>query len=220
MKKYALIVAGGSGSRMKSELPKQFIEIGGKPILMHTLSKFSNCDEIVLVLPESQIEFWSQLCKKYNYELKHTIIKGGESRFQSVKKGLEKVDKNTLVTIHDGVRPFITSEIIENSFKTAQEKGNAIVGVDSKDSLRKISAKGNAHVYRSEYKIIQTPQTFNSSQIKEAYNQEEKSIFTDDASVLEALGESIHLIEGDYRNIKITSPEDLIIAEAYLSNSL
>lgn len=220
MKKYALIVAGGSGSRMKSELPKQFIEIGGKPILMHTLSKFYNCDEIVLVLPESQIKFWRQLCEKHNYELKHKIIKGGESRFQSVRNGLEKVDKNTLVAIHDGVRPFITSEIIENSFNTAQEKGNAIVCVDSKDSLRKISAKGNAHVDRIEYKIIQTPQTFNSSHIKEAYNQEEKSIFTDDASVLEAVGESIHLIKGDYRNIKITSPEDLIIAEAYLSNSL
>jgi len=219
LKKYALIVAGGSGSRMKSELPKQFIEIGGKPILMHTLSKFSNCDEIVLVLPESQIEFWRQLCKKHNFKFKHTIIEGGESRFQSVKNGLGKVDKNTLVAIHDGVRPFINSEIIENSFKNAQDKGNAIVCVDSKDSLRKISTRGNEHVDRSEYKIIQTPQTFNSSQIKEAYSQEEKSIFTDDASVLEALGESIHLIEGDYRNIKITSPEDLIIAEAYLSNS-
>lgn len=205
---------------MKSQLPKQFIEIGDKPILMHTLSKFSNCDEIVLVLPESQIEFWGQLCKKHNFGLNHAIIKGGDSRFQSVKNGLENIDKNTLVAIHDGVRPFITPEIIDKSFKTAQAKGNAIVCVDSKESLRKISTKGNTHVDRSEYKIIQTPQTFNTSQIKEAYNQEEKSVFTDDASVLEALGESIHLIEGDYRNIKITSPEDLIIAEAYLSNSL
>ena len=211
-------MAGGSGSRMNSELPKQFIEIGGKPILMHTLSKFSNCDEIILVLPAAQIDFWKELCKKYNFSQIHSVTEGGNSRFQSVKNGLGLVKKSSLVAIHDGVRPFISEETIENAFDSVTNNGNAIVCVDSKDSLRKVNEDVNFHVDRSEYKIIQTPQTFQSSLIKKAYQQEEKSFFTDDASVLEATGEKINLIEGDYKNIKITTPEDLLVAEAYLKS--
>jgi len=204
---------------MCSTLPKQFIEINGKPILMHTILAFNMCDTITLVLPEHEIEVWEQLCQFHNFKVKHNIVIGGETRFQSVKNGLEIVDNNSIVAIHDGVRPFVTRKIISNSLRVAKEKGNAIVCVDSKDSLREITGSSNKHVDRSKFKIIQTPQTFQSTLIKKAYEQEEKVFFTDDASVLEATGENINLIDGDYRNIKITTPEDLIVAEAYLKNS-
>ncbi len=215
IKKYAIIVAGGSGSRMKSDIPKQFIEVGGLPILMHTLKRFKEADsdiELILVLPEDQFEYWDELCLRYP-TVQLQLVKGGETRFQSGLNGLQVIDNEGLVAIHDGVRPFVSVEIINESFKIAAEKGTAIVSVPSKDSVR---VNGQA-IDRSTVRIIQTPQTFQISLIKKAFETEELSTFTDDASVAENAGFEIHLIEGNYENIKITTPEDLLWAEVILS---
>lgn len=214
IKKYAIIVAGGSGSRMKSDIPKQFIEVGGLPILMHTLKRFKEAEpeiELILVLPESQFEYWNQLCEKYP-TVPHQLVKGGNTRFQSGLNGLKTIENEGLVAIHDGVRPFVSAEIIQESFKVANEKGTAVVSVPSKDSVR---VNGQA-IDRSTVRLIQTPQTFQISLIKKAFETEELSTFTDDASVAEHAGFTINLIEGSYENIKITTPEDLQWAEIIL----
>ena len=215
IKKYAIIVAGGSGSRMNSDVPKQFIEIGGLPILMHTLKRFKEADaqiEIILVLPESQFEYWFDLCKNYS-TVPHQLVKGGKTRFQSGLSGLQVIDGEGLVAIHDGVRPFVSIDIINESFKIAAEKGTAVASVASKDSIR---VNGQS-IDRSTVKLIQTPQTFQISLIKKAFETEELNTFTDDASVAEHAGFKINLIEGSYENIKITTPEDLLWAEVLMS---
>ena len=215
IKKYAIIVAGGSGSRMKRDIPKQFIKVGGLPILMHTLKRFKEADseiELILVLPESQFEFWNELCSIYP-TVPHQLIKGGKTRFQSGLNGLQVIENEGLVAIHDGVRPFVSVEIINESFKVAAEKGTAVVSVSSKDSVR-VNGKS---IDRSTVRIIQTPQTFQISLIKKAFETEELSIFTDDASVAEHAGFKIYLIDGNYENIKITTPEDLLWAEVILN---
>jgi len=216
IKKYAIIVAGGSGNRMKSSIPKQFIEVGGLPILMHTLKRFKEADstiELILVLPESQFEFWNDLCKKYQ-TVPHQLVKGGITRFQSGLNGLQAIDNEGLVAIHDGVRPFVSVEIINESFSVAAEKGTAVVSVPCKDSVR---VNGLA-IDRSTVRLIQTPQTFQISLIKKAFETEELISFTDDSSVAEHAGFAINLIEGNYENIKITTPEDLLWAEVILKN--
>ena len=217
MKKTALIVAGGNGSRMESDLPKQFILLAGKPILMHTIEAFNNCNvsNIIVVLPLNQIDFWKELCTEFSFNLAHEIIAGGASRFESVQNGLVRCNEEDLVAIHDGVRPFITAEIINNSFDTAAQKGNAVAAVRLKDSIRKVDLLGNKNVNRDAYFLIQTPQTFKCNIIKDAYQAQDHINFTDDASVLEANGHAINLIPGDYKNIKITTPEDLLVAEAF-----
>lgn len=218
MKKYALIVAGGSGSRMKSLLPKQFIEINGLPILMHTMLKFDDqVDEIILVLPETDFITWENLTQKYNFKIKHKIAKGGQTRIESVQNGLDFIpNEPSLVAIHDGVRPFVHLSIIRNSFEVALKKGNAVVTVPLKDSIRQITENGNQSLDRNQFRLIQTPQTFQTQLIKKAYKQQNINHLTDDASVAENMGLEIHLIEGDYQNIKITTPEDLIVAKAFL----
>jgi 2-C-methyl-D-erythritol 4-phosphate cytidylyltransferase len=216
--KYAIIVAGGSGSRMKSDLPKQFIEIGGLPILMHTLKRFKEADvdiELILVLPKSQFEFWKELCEIHSEFMKaipHQLVEGGESRFQSGKNGLQVIEDEGLVAIHDGVRPFVYTEIINESFRIAEKKGTAVASVASKDSVR---VNGQA-IDRSTVRLIQTPQTFQISLIKRSFETPELATFTDDASVAEHAGFKINLIEGSYENIKITTPEDLLWAEVLL----
>lgn len=215
-KKYAIIVAGGSGSRMKSDIPKQFMEVGGLPILMQTLKRFKEADaeiEIILVLPATQFDYWESLCKIFS-TVPHRLVKGGKTRFQSGFNGLQAIENEGLVAIHDGVRPFVSVEIINESFKIAAAKGTAIVSVASKDSVR---VNGEA-VDRSTVRLIQTPQTFQIPLIKKAFQTEELSTFTDDASVAEHAGFEINLIEGNYENIKITTPEDLIWAEVILNN--
>ncbi|MES2381480.1 MAG: 2-C-methyl-D-erythritol 4-phosphate cytidylyltransferase [Bacteroidota bacterium] len=221
MKKIALIVAGGSGTRMGADVPKQFLLIGNKPVLMHTMEAFhtAKVDEILIVLPSSEFDSWQNLCKQYNFKIPHQVIAGGDARFYSVRNGLDQIDNNSLVAIHDGVRPFITTAIIENSFSTAQAKGNAVVSVPLKDSIRRVDLLSNRSANRNNYYLIQTPQTFQSKLIKEAYAKAEHINFTDDAGVLEENGHAIHLIHGDYKNIKITTPEDLIIAEAFLKQT-
>jgi 2-C-methyl-D-erythritol 4-phosphate cytidylyltransferase len=220
MNRYAVIVAGGSGSRMGSDTPKQFLPIGNAPILMHTIKRFFTSNEqvnIVLVLPEEQMERWHQLCEKYSFSIPHLIVSGGKNRFQSVRNGLNSIGVNEgLVAIHDGVRPFISKRIIEETYRIAEEKGNAVASVELKDSIRLVDTKGNKAVSRHDYRTIQTPQTFKISLIRDAFHKAQNDRYTDDASVAEAAGYNIELIEGSYENIKITTPEDLAMAEAIL----
>jgi 2-C-methyl-D-erythritol 4-phosphate cytidylyltransferase len=218
--KYALIVAGGSGLRMGTDIPKQFLELGGIPVLMHTIQRFFSAlpdINIILVLPVAQQDYWNSLCHKYSFTVSHKIVNGGDSRFQSVKNGLTSIPStNGIVAIHDGVRPFVSDEIIRNSFSLAEEFGNATVAVPMKDSIRKLENGASYSVDRSVYRIIQTPQVFLLDLIKKAFDTTELPGFTDDASVLEHAGYKIHLMEGSYENIKITTPEDLVLGEALL----
>ena len=216
MKKYAIIVAGGKGKRMNADVPKQFILLAGKPILMHTLEVFSAYDksmEIILVLPENQIEMWKKLCAEHFFEIPHLIIKGGDERFHSVKNGLQAVEIPALVAVHDGVRPLVSRQTIERCFIMAEKSGTAVPVVDLVDSIRKISGNENRAVDRRLYKLVQTPQVFDGELLKKAYGQEFSTAFTDDASVVETLGEKISVVEGNRENIKITTPFDLQCAK-------
>jgi 2-C-methyl-D-erythritol 4-phosphate cytidylyltransferase len=214
--KIAIIVAGGKGERMNADIPKQFLEINGKPILMHTLDVFHRFDasmELVLVLPAVQIEFWKELCKKHIFTLPHRIIEGGNARFYSVKNGLEVVNEPALVAVHDGVRPLVSIETITRCFEAAEKFNAAIPVVDLVDSIRQITNYSSKSVDRNSFKLVQTPQIFDAALLKKAYEQEFSALFTDDASVVEALGEKIQLVEGNRENIKITTEFDLKIAE-------
>jgi len=217
MELYALIVAGGSGKRMGAEVPKQFLELAGRPVLMHTIERFKafNSDiEIITVLPENQLRHWIDLQKKHSFLVPHTLVKGGSTRFFSVRNGLKFVNEPGLVAIHDGVRPFVSIDTIKRCFDTAEELGNAIPSVSPADSLRLLTDQGNKPINRLQIRQIQTPQVFNATLIKKAFSQEYNPEFTDDASVLEKMGEKINLIEGNRENIKITNPEDLLISTA------
>ncbi len=223
MKKFVIIVAGGSGTRMGTEIPKQFLELHGKPVLMHTIQVFYNYDpecELILVLPSSQQEYWAGLCLKHGFSLPHQIVSGGETRFYSVRNGLEQVTGEGIVFIHDGVRPLVRRETIDRCFETAWKNGNAIPVLAVNESLRKLEGGKNIAVDRSLYFSIQTPQTFRSEQIREAFRQDFDPAFTDDASVAERAGFSVNLVEGNRENIKITNPTDLILASAFLKQDL
>lgn len=220
VKKSVIIVAGGSGSRMSSDIPKQFLLIGNRPILMHTIKRFSDYEktiQIILVLPSFQQLFWQSLCQKYEFTIPHTIANGGETRFHSVKNGMEFISDDCIVAIHDGVRPLVSKETIERCFEIAAKKGNAIPAIEVVDSLRFVDKNENKSVSRNNYRLIQTPQVFKSSFIKKAFEQEYIPSFTDDASVLEKMGETLFLVEGNKENIKITTPYDLLIANAILN---
>ena len=217
-----IIVAGGSGTRMQSDLPKQFISLAGQPILMHTIRQFYAYNpeiEMVVVLPSEQVAFWQQLCTEYAFTIGHRVVTGGASRFASVKNGLAAVTQNGLVAVHDGVRPFVSAAVIARAFATARTSGNAVVSVALKDSIREVQAGANKAVDRNLYRLIQTPQCFHVERLRQAYALEEDASFTDDASVVEKLGDRINLVEGSYENIKITTPEDLFWAEAYLKSN-
>ena len=221
MKQFAVIVAGGSGSRMNMEVPKQYLPVNGLPVLMHTLNAFHNYSQsldIIVVLPPKDHELWRELCEEYNFNLPVQIAPGGETRFQAVKNGLKRVGSDGIVAIHDGVRPLVNKEIIAASYEIAVLHGSAIAAVRLKESIRVTDKDETKTADRSKYRIIQTPQTFRVSLIKDAYETPEDPQFTDDASVLEKSGHKISLFEGSYKNIKITTPEDLIIAEAFLKN--
>lgn len=223
MKKFALIVAGGSGSRMNSNIPKQFIEINRRPVLMHTFDAFFNFDpnlEFILVLPKDQLTLWKSICEKHSFQFKHKIAFGGKTRFNSVKNGLEQISGEGIVFIHDGVRPLVSVQTLKNCFEIAVEKGNALPVITVSESVRVIEGTENRAVDRTKYFLVQTPQTFQTGIIQNAYKQSENEMFTDDASVLESTGESIHLVEGNRENIKITYPEDLILAEIFLMQKI
>jgi 2-C-methyl-D-erythritol 4-phosphate cytidylyltransferase len=219
MNKYAIIVAGGSGSRMQSELPKQFLTINGKPILMYTLEKFVLDNiQLILVLNVDYHEYWHKLCNDHSFNIPHILVKGGTTRYQSVKNGLKLVTVKSLIAVHDAVRPCVKPAQILLAYQEAEKHGNAILAVKSKDSIRKVENEKSVAVPRDEYYLIQTPQVFLSDKLKKAYKEPYRNEFTDDASVLEFMGETIHLIEGDASNIKITYLDDLLIAQALLKN--
>jgi 2-C-methyl-D-erythritol 4-phosphate cytidylyltransferase len=217
--KIAIIVAGGKGERMNADIPKQFLEIKAKPVLMHTLETFQRYDsamKLILVLPATQIDFWKNLCLKHNFTIPHQIVEGGNTRFYSVKNGLSQVDPHSLVAVHDGVRPLVSLETIQRCFDAAEAFDAAIPVVDMVDSVRKIVGTGSVAVDRSEFKLVQTPQIFDAELLKGAYNQEFSPLFTDDASVVESFGKHVQLVEGNRENIKLTTEFDLKIAEALL----
>ncbi len=221
MTKTAIIVAGGKGERMQTTVPKQFLEIKGKPILMRTLEAFRNYDnntQLILVLPSIQIDFWKQLCKKHAFNIEHLIVEGGGTRFQSVKNGLAVVDGQSVVAVHDGVRPLVSNDTISRCFDSAEKYHAVIPVVDLIDSIRETDETGNRAVDRNKYKLVQTPQVFLGSVLKKAYEQEFSSLFTDDASVVEMAGTKVLLVEGNRENIKVTTEIDLKIAEALLNN--
>ena len=202
-------------------MPKQFLDLAGKPVLMHTIEAFDRYSKnlsIIVVLPQSNIPLWNSLCLKHHFSHDYVLVTGGNSRTASVKNGLDKIeDPDSLVAIHDGVRPLIRPEIISASFRLAQVHGCAVAATRLKESLRQVDKDKTMAIDRSKYRSIQTPQTFQTSIIKEAYKQLENKIdFTDDASVAEMQGLNISLFEGSYENIKITTPEDLLFAEAIL----
>ncbi len=223
MKKFAIIVAGGSGSRMGTELPKQFLELCEKPVLMHTIGVFFDFDpecELILVLPAAQQELWDDLCLKHSFSLPHQIVSGGETRFHSVLNGLKLIQEEGIVFIHDGVRPLVSHQTIERCNHMAQKNGNAIPVLRINESLRKQKGLQSVSVDRTLYLSVQTPQTFRSDQILKAYEQDFDTAFTDDASVAEKAGFPIFMVEGNRENIKITTPTDLIVAEAFLQEKI
>lgn len=222
MKKAAILVAGGKGTRMGGPVSKQYLPIGGKPVLMHTLEIFALTDPDIfqiLVLPAEDVLFWKQLCLKHNFLVPHQVVAGGHSRFQSVKNGLESLHfEHGLVAIHDGVRPFVRKEVILESFRRAAESGSAIAVVELKDSLRKVEGDGKSSFQERQYfRLVQTPQTFQIEKIKQAFQVAEMPQFTDDATVYEYQGWQVSLIPGNLENIKITTAEDLEYAEFLLS---
>ena len=217
MQKVALIVAGGKGERMNADIPKQFLLLNGTPILMHTLKQFSHFEEIVLVLPHSQFDYWRELCSNYNFTQKHTLVAGGTTRFYSVKNGLEQIDENSVIAIHDGVRPLISTKLIDSLITKTKNGVGIIPIVPLKDSIRKVEGENSTHLDRSNLYKVQTPQCFLSKDIKEAYTQEFSDTFTDDASVFEAKGRGrITTLLGEEKNLKITTKEDLTIANEFM----
>jgi 2-C-methyl-D-erythritol 4-phosphate cytidylyltransferase len=219
LEKIALIVAGGTGKRMKSQIPKQFLLLNGRPVLMHTLYKFYRYDtgmRIILVLPEDEVIAWKGLCAIHGFAIKHEIGTGGETRFHSIRRNLDNIPEDCLVAVHDGVRPLVSQDTIHRCFVIAAEKGNAVPCIEIPESLRIVDELGNRPADRTIYRLIQTPQVFNSSLLKESYHQEYHPSFTDDASVVESMGCKINLVDGNPENLKITLPQDLGIAEFLL----
>ncbi len=217
--KYVIITAGGIGVRMNAPLPKQFIAINGRPILMHTIDAFIRYQysiNIILVLPATQISFWEQLCSGQSFHHPVKIVQGGPTRFDSVKNGLAVVPAEALVAIHDGVRPLVSQPTISHAFLHAEKFGNAIPAIAVSESVRVVDNASSKPVDRTSLRIVQTPQCFKAELIKNAYEISYHESFTDDASVLEKAGEKIQLCEGNKENIKITNPEDLRLAEAIL----
>ena len=219
VKKSVIIVAGGSGSRMGSELPKQFILLDNLPVLMWSILCFINYDPsifIVVVLPESQISTWKALCLKHDFKYPHQVVKGGETRFHSVKNGLSSLGETDLVAVHDGVRPLVSEQTIANCFDQAGETGAAIPVLTMNETIRTGSLQHSETVDRSLFYTVQTPQVFWLSILEAAYTQNYNPSFTDDASVVEQSGFQIRMVMGNRDNIKITHPEDLVVAKEYL----
>lgn len=238
MTRYAIIVAGGKGLRMGGDLPKQFIPVEGRPVLMRTLDTFHACDsaiQIILVLPRDHQPYWQELCREYRFAVPHRIADGGATRFHSVQNGLALVDAaDALVAVHDGVRPFVSHEVIEACYREAEALGAVVPVIPVVETVRKLvkeEAVGNDNqpliscsqpaqsvtVSRDDYRLVQTPQTFRASLLRRAYEQPYCEAFTDDASVVEALGESVQLVEGNRENIKLTTPFDLTVAKALIT---
>lgn len=224
MKTLAIIVAGGSGTRFGAELPKQFLELKGRPILMHTIEAFDKCEDcsfdLVVTLPADQMDLWQQLCHKYGFDVPHRVVPGGETRWHSVKNALDSImDINDvdIIAVHDGVRPLVTAELIGRTIETARCDGAAIPVVKLNDSVRQVKGIISHALDRSTLRAVQTPQAFDARLLYDAYSFPYQPTFTDDASVVECAGHLATLVEGDPHNLKITRPMDLALAE-YLLN--
>ncbi len=228
---YVIIVAGGKGLRMGSDIPKQFLPIGGKPVLMRTLERFraySEALQIILVLPEAQQDYWQKLCQQYEFQVDYQITNGGQTRFHSVQNGLALIpdDAEGVVGVHDGVRPFPSIEVIRNCYETARTAKAVIPVIPIVETVRQIllnnpntpSNPGSITVPRDQYRLVQTPQTFDIQLLKAANRQPYNDGFTDDASVVESYGRQITLVEGNRENIKITTPYDITVAEAIINS--
>ncbi|MGI6223806.1 MAG: 2-C-methyl-D-erythritol 4-phosphate cytidylyltransferase [Prevotella sp.] len=219
---YAIIVAGGKGLRMGTDVPKQFLPVGGLPVLMRTINAFRNFDaqlQVIVVLPREQQDYWRQLCEDYHFHIEHKIANGGATRFESSRNGIAMIpdDSDGVCAIHDGVRPFVSREVIGRCFDAARQFGAAIPVMPVTDTLRYCGKGAKEHnVLRSDYRSVQTPQTFDIHLLKRAFQQPYSEAFTDDASVVEALGEKVVMVEGNRENIKLTTPFDLKIAESLL----
>lgn len=232
MKHFVVIVAGGKGLRMGGALPKQFVPIEGKPVLMHTVETFYRWNSeatLVLVLPKEHHSYWNMLCREIGFEVSHSVVEGGNTRYASVSNGLrfiankiknESIEENIVVGIHDGVRPFVSSEVIERCFSAAQEFGAAVPVVPVTDSLREKDAEGSHAVERAAFMVVQTPQVFKWSVLKDSYSLPYQESFTDDASVVEASGFKVKTVNGNPENIKLTTPIDLIVAENLLGRNI
>ncbi|MFD1258835.1 2-C-methyl-D-erythritol 4-phosphate cytidylyltransferase [Mucilaginibacter terrae] len=217
---YAIIVAGGSGTRMQSAVPKQFLLLNGLPVLMHTLNAFYSCHpqpNLILVLHEDYHSYWMHLCADHQFQLPYQLVSGGDSRYQSVKNALELVPDDALIAVHDAVRPLISTDIIEEAYRQAEQQGAVVVAVKSRDSIRQVKYERSQSLLRDEIYLVQTPQTFKAGLLKEAYLHPYRNDFTDDASVAEQAGHQIHIVEGSYQNFKITFPEDIAIAELLIN---
>ena len=222
-KKTVIIVAGGSGLRMGAEVPKQFLLLAGKPVLMHTITQFFFFDSsisIVLVLPEAYLHRWQQLCEEYQFAVPHCVVVGGETRFQSVKNALSNLPSTELIAVHDGVRPLVSQNVIARCFAVATQYGSAVPAIPVVDSLRRKEENTTCNISRENLFAVQTPQVFCADWLLQAYEKPYNSTYTDDASVVEAAGFSIQLTEGNRENNKITTLLDLQIAEFLLSNNL
>ena len=226
MKDYVIIVAGGKGLRMGSDIPKQFLPIGGKPVLMRTLERFckySNDLQIILVLPKAQQAYWQELCREYSFKVEYLLADGGETRFHSVQHGLALIpdDAEGVVGVHDGVRPFPSIEVIRSCYETARTAKAVIPVIPIVETVRKLTGTGpvsSITVPRDHYRLVQTPQTFDIQLLKAANRQPYNNSFTDDASVVESYGHQITLVEGNRENIKITTPYDITVAEAIINS--
>lgn len=220
MKHTIIITAGGIGKRMGGEIPKQFLLLAGKPVLMHTIERFYQFDnqaQIILTLPNEWKDYWEKLCDNLDFGISHEIIDGGKERFHSIKNALQ-IAHGELIGVHDGVRPLVSISTIEKCFYTAKAKGNAIPVLEVKEFLRKLENNHSTALVRSEYRLVQTPQVFKSDVLNKAYKQSFHSAITDDASLVESLGIQISLVEGNDSNIKITTPVDLQLAELLIKS--
>lgn len=222
MKNYAIIVAAGRGARMQSAVPKQFLLLQGVPVLIHSLNAFLQFDPkiaLILVLPADQFSTWETLRTQHQFQYPVQVVAGGETRFESVRNGLALIeDEHALVAVHDAVRPLVAQSTIAGAFKSARFNGSGIPAIPLNDSIRQIESGKSVAVDRSKYCLIQTPQCFQTSLLKRAYDCGYKYTFTDDASVVESYGQDIHLVDGNMDNFKLTTPTDLIIADALLKS--
>lgn len=217
MKRFAVVVAAGQGTRMKGILPKQFLLLSGKPVLMHTLSVFQKAEiETIVVMHRDYIHHWENLCKEYQFNFNHKIIVGGDTRAQSVKNGIDNLQDDSLVAIHDAARPLISLNMLNLLFAAAEKYGASIPVIPVKDTLRIVSDNESKTVSRDDYRAVQTPQVFRTNELKLAFNINGFEQFTDEASLYESSGKKVYLIAGEETNIKLTVPSDLVFAEAFL----
>ena len=220
---YVIVVAGGKGLRMGSDIPKQFLPISGKPVLMRTLERFHEYSaelQIILVLPETQQDYWHGLCKEYHFQVEYLLANGGQTRFHSVQNGLALIpdDAEGVVGVHDGVRPFPSVDVIRNCFETARTAKAVIPVIPVVETVRHLEGDSSVTVPRGDYRLVQTPQTFDIQLLKAANRQPYNDGFTDDASVVESYGHTITLVEGNRENIKITTPYDIVVADAIITS--